>query len=46
MNNENKREILPNPEPEWSLLMFWEDITALVQKLGEFIKSFFNAIFG
>ena len=34
-------EIIENPEPEWSLLMFWEDITDLIQKLFSFIKSLF-----
>lgn len=30
-----------NTEPDWSLLMFWEDITALIQKFFVFIKSLF-----
>lgn len=42
MNNEiMTAEIVENPEPDWSLLMFWEDITALIQKLFELIKSLF-----
>ena len=34
-------EVIDNPEPDWSLLMFWEDITDLIQKFFEFIKSLF-----
>lgn len=30
-----------NPEPDWSLLMFWEDITAILVRIFEFIKSVF-----
>ncbi len=42
MNNEvSTVEVTENPQPDWSLLMFWEDITALVQKLFEFLKSIF-----
>lgn len=29
-------------EPDWSLLMFWEDITAIVAKLFELIRSLFG----
>ncbi|MBQ3136343.1 MAG: hypothetical protein IJB74_02565 [Clostridia bacterium] len=39
--NENKREIVENPEPDWSFPMFWEDITFILQKIFEFIKSLF-----
>ncbi len=28
-------------EPDWSLLMFWEDITAILAKLFDLFKSFF-----
>lgn len=42
MNNEiMTAEIVENPEPDWSLLMFWEDITDLIQKIFSFIKSLF-----
>ena len=34
----NKNE---NPMPEWSLMMFWEDITAIVQSILEFIRDLF-----
>lgn len=44
--NENKKEIVENPEPDWSLMMFWEDITAIFQKLGEIIESIIKAITG
>lgn len=29
-------------EPDWSLMMFWEDLTSIIQKLFDLIKSFFN----
>ncbi len=44
--NENKKEIVENPEPDWGLMMFWEDITAFFQKLGEIIESIIKAITG
>lgn len=44
MNNE--KNYVENPEPDWSLLMFWEDITALFQKIAELFKSLINALMG
>ena len=42
MNEENKNpNIVDNPEPDWSLPMFWEDITYLIMKIFEFFKSLF-----
>ncbi len=42
MNEENKNNgIVENPEPDWSLPMFWEDITFLIMRIFEFIKSLF-----
>ena len=41
-NTKATREIVDNPEPDWSIAMFWEDITAILLKLVELIKSFFN----
>lgn len=41
MNEENKN-LIDNPEPEWSLPMFWEDITSILMKIFELIKSLFN----
>ncbi len=42
MNEENKNpELIENPEPDWSLPMFWEDITFLIMRIFEFIKSLF-----
>ena len=29
-------------EPDWSLPMFWEDITFILQRILDFIKSFFD----
>ncbi|MDD6012796.1 MAG: hypothetical protein PUC33_08130 [Oscillospiraceae bacterium] len=40
MNEDVKNETVQ--EPDWSLHMFWEDITDLIQKLIAFIKSLFN----
>ncbi len=34
-------EVVENPEPDWSLLMFWEDITFIIQRIFDFIKSLF-----
>ncbi len=34
-------EVVENPEPDWSLLMFWEDITFIFQRIFDFIKSLF-----
>lgn len=28
-------------EPEWSVLMFWEDLTFMLQRFWELIKSLF-----
>lgn len=44
MNENTTREIVENPEPDWSLMMFWEDITAVIQKLAELIASFFRSL--
>ncbi len=44
--NENKREIVENPEPDWSLGMFWEDITYILQKIGEIIEAIISAFTG
>lgn len=38
----NKREVVDNPMPDWSLMMFWEDITALIQKIFDMIKELFD----
>lgn len=37
----DEENVIVNPEPEWSLLMFWEDITSIIQKIVIFIKSLF-----
>ena len=44
--NTNEKEVIDNPMPDWSLMMFWEDITAFFQKLGEIIESIIKAITG
>ncbi len=33
-----------NPEPDWSLLMFWEDITAILVIIGDWIRSLISAL--
>lgn len=44
--NENKREIVENPEPDWSLGMFWEDITAIMKRIGEIIEAIIKSFKG
>lgn len=41
MNNEVNTPVNDNPMPEWSLMMFWEDITAIIAKLIDLIKGLF-----
>jgi hypothetical protein len=41
MNNEVNNTVNENPMPEWSLMMFWEDITALIAKIIDIIKGLF-----
>lgn len=31
--------IVDNPEPDWSVTMFWEDITAIFIKIIDFFRS-------
>lgn len=38
----NKKETAENPMPDWSLMMFWEDITAIIQKIFEMIREIFD----
>lgn len=44
MNEEVKNT--PVEEPDWGVLMFWEDITALMKKIGEIIESIIRAFSG
>lgn len=41
-NTKATKEIVENPEPDWSLTMFWEDITAVFLKLIDVIRSIFR----
>lgn len=41
MNNEVNNNVNENPMPEWSLMMFWEDITAIIAKIIDIIKGLF-----
>lgn len=34
-------KIIDVEEPDWGILMFWEDITDILQKLWSLIKSLF-----
>lgn len=36
----NKQPV-DNPMPEWSLMMFWEDITAIIQKIFDMFREMF-----
>ena len=42
--NENTNVAVENTEPDWSLGMFWEDITFILKRIGllieELIRSF------
>ena len=42
--NENTKEVVENTEPNWSIGMFWEDITFILKRIGllieELIRSF------
>ncbi len=40
--DENKKDVVGYPEPDWSLPMFWEDITFILKRILEFIKTLFN----
>lgn len=46
MNENANNNIIDNPEPDWSLEMFSEDIMDLINKFFELIRSLFNAMFG
>lgn len=41
--NENTKEVVENTEPDWSLGMFWEDITYILKRIGELIEEFIKA---
>lgn len=46
MNENTNNNVTPNPEPDWSLGMFWEDITHILKKIGELIEEFIKALTG
>ncbi len=46
MNDNINKDLVENPEPEWSLEMFMPDFAALFDKLLEILKSIINAIMG
>lgn len=41
MDKNTKNEEYIVPEPDWSIAMFWEDITSIVARLIELILSLF-----
>lgn len=46
MNENTNNNIVDNPEPDWSLGMFWEDITHILKKIGELIEELIKALSG
>ena len=46
MNENTNPNVTPNPEPDWSLGMFWEDITHILKKIGELIEELIKALTG
>ena len=44
--NENTSKAVENAEPDWSIGMFWEDITHILKKIGELIEEFIKALTG
>lgn len=44
--NENTSKVVENEEPDWSLGMFWEDITYILKKIGELIEGLIKALSG
>lgn len=35
-------DIYEVPEPDWGVLMFWEDLTYIFQLIGDFFKKLFG----
>ncbi len=46
MNDNINKDLVENPEPEWSLEMFMPDLAALFDKILEIFKSIINALKG
>lgn len=46
MNENTNNNIVDNPEPDWSIGMFWEDITHILKKIGELIEELIKALSG
>ena len=44
MNENAAPKLVDNPEPDWGLMMFWEDITAIFQKIAELFASLFRSL--
>ena len=42
MNEENNKEIYEVPEPDWGILMFWEDLTYFFTLVADFFKKLFD----
>ena len=46
MNENTNNNLVENPEPDWSIGMFWEDITHILKKIGELIEELIKALSG
>lgn len=44
MNENTNKNVVENPEPDWGLGMFWEDLTYILKKIGELIEEFIKAL--
>ncbi len=46
MNENTNPNVTPNPEPDWSLGMFWEDLTYIFKRIVELIEELIKALTG
>lgn len=46
MNENANKNVVENPEPDWSLGMFWEDLTYILKRIGDLIEELIKAITG
>lgn len=46
MNENTNNNIVENPEPDWGIGMFWEDITYIFKRIGELIEELIKAFSG
>lgn len=38
----NNEDIYEEPEPDWGVLMFWEDLSYFFKLIGDFFKKLFG----